>query len=789
MIRSPRLLLGLLVCGCLLWGEEQAPPDVEPIQQLQIPRNLRNAQPPGAVPNAPGAGGMLHRPYNPPLTARKIQTAIADACLFLRGGQRKDGGWGDPGQTALCALALLAAGGDPTCDDGLAKALSWLLKCYENPASLDNTYVRGLTANVWEYALRKVPYEKAYKDALKNDFDYLLKGLGEKKKAWRYSQNSTDWDNSCTQYGVLGLWAAQRAGFEPGEEIWKRLSQHFQETQSQDGGWHYTGGRDARGGTPNMATAGLASLFLVFDMCYGKNCYSAKQPEVFAGGEAAACLKAIEKGMSWLGGNHRGGWSDGYFLYGIERTGVASGRKYIGGIDWFRQGADAVLRAQQSHGGIALGHWGGAYGSTCFAVLFLVYGGAPVAYNKLEYGADKDWNLNPRDLANLGKHLWSAYERPLNWNAVSIASPVSEFEAPVLFISGSKALHLGGQEAAKLREYIQRGGTIFAEGSDRSEAFVKSAGEVFGRLFPEHRLERLADNHPVYTVLKQQWQNRPPLHGASDGARTFFFVSDGYLSGDWQSNREESDAFKLGLNLLFYATDLGGLEGKFSTGLPDTPAAKERATALTVARLKLSGVQGPAWNAAPRCWGQFADYLKHVAGVKLEERPAVAPGAGELKDLRLLHLTGMGESPKFTDAERQALKEYVRQGGTLLVDAYAGDVPFAASVRRELEATFGPLAPLDPSEHLATGQFEGGEDLTRGLRLKLPARKQLRARKGLPESLPLEVIRAGKRPAVLFSELDLTGAMAGIENFQARGFKPASARRIVANLAAYVTAE
>ena len=33
--------------------------------------------------------------------------------------------------------------------------------------------------------------------------------------------------------------------------------------------------------------------------------------------------------------------------------------------------------------------------------------------NKLEYGGGSDWNLNPRDLANLSKHMWSAYERPL----------------------------------------------------------------------------------------------------------------------------------------------------------------------------------------------------------------------------------------------------------------------------------------------------------------------------------------------------------------------------------------
>src|SRR5438105_3431917 len=82
--------------------------------------------------------------------------------------------------------------------------------------------VRDIRANVWEYALRKLPEDAHFKALLKEDYDWLLAALGD-KEGWRYARESTDWDNSCTQYGVLGVWAAARAGFDPGDKFWTTL--------------------------------------------------------------------------------------------------------------------------------------------------------------------------------------------------------------------------------------------------------------------------------------------------------------------------------------------------------------------------------------------------------------------------------------------------------------------------------------------------------------------------------------------------------------------------------------
>jgi len=724
------------------------------------------------------SGAAIHEAWDGRLTARSIASAIDDATLLLRAQQAPDGGIGEGsyyagGPTGLAALALLAAGADPASDDAVRRALAWLGKLETN-----NIYVLGIRANVWEYALRKMPYEKTYRAALERDFEALLGSVNS--VAWRYNTSSRDWDNSCTQYGVLGIWAAERAGFRAGDAFWEKMSKHFRRYQNTDGGWGYVANSAS---SANMATAGLASMFLVFDNHHGrKGFYSAENPRTFDEGPAAEVLDTIARGMEWLG-KSEGNRANSYYLYGIERAGVASGRKYIGGVDWFAEGAQVALKAQRPDGSINLGYSRAV--STALSTLFLVYGGAPVAYNKLEYGESTAWNLNPRDLANVSRHLWQAYERPLNWHTVSIDDPVSEFEAPILFISGNAAPRLAPDQIAKLRAYIQRGGTILAEPSDHSATFAAGMRTLLAKMFPPEdyptvKLAPLAADHGAFTVVRQAWRQRPKLQGAGDGTRTFFFLSEGYLSKAWQTNDIEHDAFRLATNLLFYATDLGALEGRFATAVPAGEAAPARAK-LTVARVRHGTDRD--WDAAASTWAHLAEYAAHVAGTPVVESAPVGLSAVPKADL--LHLTGRA-ALRLDDRQRETLKRYVEGGGTLLVDAWAGSAPFARTARAQLEAMFGSLSPLADGDPLAAGRFEGGADLSRGLRYKLPARKRLRGAGRSTRSQHLEIVRQGGRVAVVFSAYDLSAAAADINAFHAAGYKPDAARKVVTNLIGYL---
>jgi hypothetical protein len=68
-----------------------------------------------------------------------------------------------------------------------------------------------------------------------------------------------------------------------------------------------------------------------------------------------------------------------YYLYGLERTGAKVGVRFVGTHDWYREGAEHLLAAQEKGGGWAEAAMSGkpadncesAVTQTCFALLFL----------------------------------------------------------------------------------------------------------------------------------------------------------------------------------------------------------------------------------------------------------------------------------------------------------------------------------------------------------------------------------------------------------------------------------
>jgi hypothetical protein len=240
---------------------------------------------------------------------------------------------------------------------------------------------------------------------------------------------------------------------------------------------------------------------------------------------------------------------------------------------------------------------------------------------------------------------------------VSIDDPVEEYEAPVLFISGADAWTPTDAQVDRLRAYVARGGTILAEPSDHAKPFAQAMEALAGRLFPSSPLAPVASSHGVYTVLNQDWKDatRPALRGVEHGGRTVFFVSDAYLSGDWQRNDLESDAFRLAMNILFYATDRATARGRFATAIPDAPAAEARGEMAV-------GVIGQGIDPVAS-WSAAAPWLQHVTGVKVQAKAATSK---DLSAFRLVHFSGRGATA-MSASDEGALRAFVAQGGTLCV--------------------------------------------------------------------------------------------------------------------------
>ena len=91
--------------------------------------------------------------------------------------------------------------------------------------------------------------------------------------------------------------------------------------------------------------------------------------------------KAIEEGAAHL-----------YDLYGLERMGMLTGRRWLGAHDGYKLGADVLLSAQQPNGG-----WGN-HVQTSYAVLFLKRATRPsetVVTTDGSGPSDATWGLRP----------------------------------------------------------------------------------------------------------------------------------------------------------------------------------------------------------------------------------------------------------------------------------------------------------------------------------------------------------------------------------------------------------
>ncbi len=110
-------------------------------------------------------------------------------------------------------------------------------------------------------------------------------------------------------------------------------------------------------------------------------------------GSQAKEVDPVELAMQWLarsmsittnpGGE--GSWNM-YYLYAMERVGRLTGQRFIGGIDWYRAGAEYLLTIQDESGKIRAGSLIEEPVSTAMALLFLAKGKRQVVIGHLEHG-------------------------------------------------------------------------------------------------------------------------------------------------------------------------------------------------------------------------------------------------------------------------------------------------------------------------------------------------------------------------------------------------------------------
>lgn len=256
------------------------------------------------------------------------------------------------GTTALVLLALHAAGGDLK-DKTLLAGLRWLL---EQPVP-DQTYDAGIVAMTLETLSGKKHKAKITEAAR------LLIASQNAAGFWGYPSGNGDHSNS--QYAILGLRHAARAGVTIPDRVWKAALDHWLATQNEDGGWSYVPQSRKDTSAASMTAAGISSLLI---------CLENREPEPT---ERMTVQSAIDRGFTALGTVMKLDKDGLYALYGIERASVLGRRSSLAGKAWYAPGAQRILDEQGADG-----LWTGQYArpvDAAFAVLFLKKATTPIA--------------------------------------------------------------------------------------------------------------------------------------------------------------------------------------------------------------------------------------------------------------------------------------------------------------------------------------------------------------------------------------------------------------------------
>jgi len=192
-------------------------------------------------------------------------------------------------------------------------------------------------------------------------------------------------------------------------------------------------------------------------------------------------------------------------------------------------------------------------------------------------GETDDWNAHPHgDLNFIDQMVERTSVKVENsWNVADVSKLDQLTRYPFLFIHAELPAELNDKDRANLREYLLRGGFLFAEDcvngkwkrkSAPLDQFFQSMMSELPKILPEAKLERLPHDHPVFHCFYHLSNGIPHMQGVPHGAHgltlngrliALLSPSDihcGWTAGDkWYGPGKQKQALEMGTNIYVYA--------------------------------------------------------------------------------------------------------------------------------------------------------------------------------------------------------------------------------------------
>lgn len=272
-----------------------------------------------------------------------IGAAKQDAVDFLVSEQLPDGTWILPSLerythagAAFLGFALIQAG---LPQDHLAiQRIQNLLR--PNPPR-----------STYDASVRVLFYDAAGPDSSETELATLAEFLIPDRReyfGYRMLGSTETGDLSNHQFALLALEVLDRHGLGPTEEGWVRLAEFLIDQQAQHGGWDYFAGHYSR--HPSMTLAGAA-------------CVAACRSALLRHGASTRIIETLDESLaradtaiqsSWyLDASRKQAPLNRWIHYAnatIERLGALTGRRILGGHDWYQEIAEFLSLSQRPTG-------------------------------------------------------------------------------------------------------------------------------------------------------------------------------------------------------------------------------------------------------------------------------------------------------------------------------------------------------------------------------------------------------------------------------------------------------
>ena len=513
-----------------------------------------------------------------------------------------------------------------------------------------------------------------------------------------------------------------------------------------------------------------------------------------------------------------GGGNVLYYLYGLERAGRLSGRRFFGAHDWYREGAEFLIKNQLPRDGSWRGNGHGETDeivATSFALLFLSKGLAPVLINKLQYESedadpknDQHWNRHRSDIRNLTDLITGlpGWPKLVTWQQLDMRVVAQRggledlMLSPILYISGDKAPKFSPGEIALLRQYVINGGFILGVATCTKTDFDLGFREIVKQMYPdgESQLKRLTAEHPVFRSEYLIDPEATELWGVDVGCRTSIMYSPHDLACLWnkwsvvepprrspQMKAMITKSTRVGINVVAYATGREPPSSIADRQLVNAAAANDELERgfLQVAKLRHTG----GWDAAPNAVRNLLVALNSYAGVTANTKVKnITPADETLKNYPLVYMHGRNAF-NFNQQEQERLRTQIDRGAMLFADACCASPQFDKSFRELMVQMFPAykLTRIPATHELFT--IKVGHDL-RDVRRREPnggePGKPFKPTTVVGEPV-LEGIEIDGRYVVVYSKYDLSCALERQASAACAGYLSEDAVKIAVNVVMY----